>query len=275
MKKILLILILCLFSPLAWAAGNSESAYDRVMRTGVLRCAYIVYPPETIKDANTGALSGTIVDLTEKAATLLDLKVEWVTEVGFADMFDGLYSGKYDALCSGLWESPARARMALFTVPINYGIHYAFVRTEDHRFDTNLGKLNNPGMTIAVIDGEYGESVARESYANAKAYRLPQLSDVSQMLLSVGTGKADVTFLQLGSARGYLDHNPGQLRALTDHPVRVMPAPALAVARNEQQLKSLLDVSFRYLLNNGEVERVLRHYNPELDSYALIAKPYQ
>ncbi len=79
----------------------------------------------------------------------------------------------------------------------------------------------------------------------------------------------------MGTARGYLDHNPGQLRALTAHPVRVMPAPALAVARTEQQLKSLLDVSFSYLLNNGEVERVLRQYNPELDSYALIAKPYQ
>ena len=274
----LIALLLAILLPLPAMAADTpapEIAYDRVMRTGVLRCGYIVYPPEIIKDANTGTLSGTIYDLTNEAAKQLELKVEWTSEVGFADMFEGLYNGKYDALCSGLWESPARARSALFTIPINYGVYHAFVRNDDTRFDNDLSLLNNPTVTIAVIDGEYGDVVAKESYPQAKTLRLPQLSDISQLLASVAAHKADVAFLQLGTARGYIEHNPGQLRALAKHPVRVMPAPALAVARSEQQLKNLLDTSFRYLLNNGEVERVLRHYNPELDSYNLIALPYQ
>ncbi len=251
-----------------------ETAYERVTRTNTLKCAYIVYPPETIKDPNTGALSGTIVDLTNEAGKQLGWKIEWVTEVGFTDMFDGLTSGKYDALCSGLWENPARAKAALFTIPINYGVYYAFVRADDTRFDQGLNPARGKDKKIAVIDGEYGDFVAKESFPDAQTYRLPQLSDIGQVLLAVQTKKADIAFLQKGPAKGYMTHNPGKLKILESYPVRVMPAPAIAVAPQEQALKNTLDATFRFLLNNGTVEEVLHKYDPHLDSYKLIAKPY-
>lgn len=254
---------------------TKETAYERVMRTSTLKCAYIVYPPETIKDPNTGALSGTIVDLTNEAGKQLGWKIEWVSEVGFADMFDGLASGKYDALCSGLWENPARAKAALFTIPINYGVYYAFVRADDTQFDQGLNPAREKYVKIAVIDGEYGDFVAKESFPDTQTYRLPQLSDVSQLLLSVTTHKADIAFLQKGPAKGYMAHNPGTLKILERYPVRVMPAPAIAVAPQEQALKNTLDATFRFLLNNGTVEGILRKYDPNLDSYKLIAKPYE
>lgn len=254
---------------------TTESSYNRVMRTNTIRCAYIVYPPEIIKDPNTGALSGTIFDLTNEAAKQLGWTVDWATEVGFADMFDGLKNSKYDALCAGLWENPVRAKMALFTIPINYGVYYAFVRADDERFDHGLKPVNQKDIRIAVIDGEYGDFVAQEDFPEAQTYRLPQLSDISQVLLSVSSGKADIAFLQKGAAKGFLLHNPEKIKILADYPVRVMPAPAIAVAPTEQLLKNVLDSSFQFLLNNGKVEKVLRHYDPDLDSYKLIKKPYE
>ena len=274
MKKALLLLALVFLTATPALAAGKESAFDRVVRTGTLRCAYIVYPPETIKDPNTGKLSGTIVDLTEEAGRQLGWTIDWVVEVGFSDMFDGLKSGKYDALCSGLWESPARAKNALFTIPINYGVHYAFSRAGDDRFDKDIDAANNPEIKIAVIDGEYADFVAKESFPRAQTYRLPHLSDVSQVLLSVATGKADIAFLQKASARGFLENNKGKLKVI-ENPVRVMPAPAIVVASEEQQLKNVLDAAFRFLLNNGFVEKTLRKYDPKLDSYNLIAKPYE
>lgn len=254
---------------------KEETTYERVARTNTLRCAYIVYPPETIKDPNTGKLSGTVVDITNAAAEQLGWKVEWVAEVGFSDMFDGLYTGKFDALCSGLWENAARAKMALFTTPINYGVYYAFVRSDDTRFDSNLEAAQEPSVKIAVIDGEYGDFVAKESFPQTETYRLPQLTDISQLLLSVAEKKADIAFLQKGPARGFILNNPGKLKILENIPVRVMPAPAIAVNPKDQILKNTLDAAFKFLLNNGSVEKVLRTYDPNLDSYKLIAKPYE
>lgn len=276
MKKLALLFSLSFFMihGHAQAQEGRQTAYERVTESGVLRCAYIVYPPETIKDPVSGELSGTVVDIVEEAARQLEWDVEWVAEVGFADMFDGLRSGKYDALCSGLWKNPARAKNGLFTIPLNYGIYYPYVRAHDDRFDDGLDRVNQPDVKIAVIDGEYADFVARESFPQADTLRLPQLSDISQIPLSVATGKADIAFLQKGPARRYIEVNPGKLRALENQPVRVMPAPAVVVPMGEHDFKYVLDSAFEFLLNNGFVEKTLRKYDPELESYHLIAKPY-
>ena len=43
-----------------------ESTYERVIRTGEIRCAYAVYEPPLIKDPNTGKLSGIFYDVMEE-----------------------------------------------------------------------------------------------------------------------------------------------------------------------------------------------------------------
>ncbi len=256
-------------------APAKESVFDRVLRTGVLRCAYAVYPPETIKDPNTGKLSGTIVETTEEVGRQLGLKIEWTAEVGFLDVFTGLKTGRYDAFCSGAYENPQRAKEALFTIPFNYGATRIFVRADDTRFDESPDAINDPKITIAHIDGEITQFIIDESFPKARHYSLPALTDISQTLESVATRKADVTFLQAGPARGFMEHNPGKLRILQKFPARVFAAPLIAVPLGEHDLKYLLDATIRTLQENGFVESVLQKYDPTLDSYLLVAKPYR
>ncbi|MFA6279732.1 MAG: transporter substrate-binding domain-containing protein [Bdellovibrionales bacterium] len=259
--------------PTAQTAAK-ESAYDRVMRTQAIRCGYIVYPPETIKDPNTGKLSGTIVDTMEEVGRQLGLKIEWTAEVGFQDMFEGLKNGKYDALCAGLYENPDRAKAALFSVPFNYGATYALVRAEDKRFDASLDAINDPDVKVAQIDGEMGQFIVRESFPKAGQYLLPTLSDISMELEALATRKADVVFMQVGPARGYMQNNPDKIKVLRKVPARAFPAPLMAFAREEHDLKFIVDATLRALHENGFVERTLRKYDPNLDSYKLVAKPY-
>lgn len=270
---LLFIFLLSTFS--AFAADQKESAYDRVMRTGVLHCGYIVYPPETIKDPNTGKLSGTVIDTTEALGKQLGLKIDWTEEVPFANLFAGLKSGRIDALCAGLFESPARAREALFTIPSNYGVTYVFTRVGDTRFDNGFSSIDDPKIKIATIDGELGQSIATEQFPRASQTALPQMSDVSMVLETVATKKADVAFLQKGPAKGFLKNNPGKVRIAGKEPLRAFPAPLIAVRPDETSLKFLLDAGIRTLLLNGTVEKILRRYDPELDSYLLVAKPYE
>lgn len=59
MNKILLsFFLLLVFAASAWAGDAKESAYDRVMRTGTIRCGYFIWPPGFSIDPNVGKRSG-------------------------------------------------------------------------------------------------------------------------------------------------------------------------------------------------------------------------
>jgi ABC-type amino acid transport substrate-binding protein len=256
-------------------AAAKESVYDRVKRTNTLRCAYLVYPPETIKDPNTGKLTGMVVDTAEELGRKLGWKIDWVAEVGFQDMFEGFKTGKYDALCVGLWENPARSKEALFSNPMDYGVIYTVVRSDDTRFDDSLEPINDPAIKVAEIDGELGQVVQQEVFPKAGAYLLPNLSDVSMIVEAVATGKADVAFLPVPSVRKYMEQNPGKVKILKKNPSRVFPAPLMAVPHGEHELKYVVDATLRALQESGFVNRILQKYDPTRESYLLLAKAYE
>src|ERR1700722_11275546 len=77
---------------------KQESLYDRVIRTGKIRCSYFVYNPICIKDPVTGKLSGIGVDALELVAKKLGLTVEYGEEVGLETLIEGLKTRRYD-LC--------------------------------------------------------------------------------------------------------------------------------------------------------------------------------
>jgi ABC-type amino acid transport substrate-binding protein len=62
--------------------NKTENTYDKVMRSGVIRCGYGLEPPMLQIDPNTGKPFGAIVDIVERIGSLLDLKIEWVEQVG-------------------------------------------------------------------------------------------------------------------------------------------------------------------------------------------------
>ncbi len=266
-------------SPANGPSGSTakESVFDRVTRTGTLRCAYILYRPEIMKDPNTGKLSGYVVDITEEIGRQLNLKVEWVTELGFGfqDVVAGLKSDRFDAACSGFVETPSHARGALFSIPIDYAPEYIYVRANDTRFDQSLTGVNAPSVKIAQIDGEATATIAQEAFPLAARYSLPEMSDISLALEAVATGKADAALFPIATGKDYLARNPGKLKVLRQHPVRPWIQPVMAFEHGEHDLKYVVDATIRTLQENGFIEKTLRKYDPELDSYLLTAKPYQ
>ena len=120
------------------SATKAESAFDRVKRTGILRCGYYVFPPVTLRDPNTRALSGMGVDTIEQLLHGTGIKVEWAEEVDFGNWQAGLEARRFDAVCTPMWPEASLAREALFTRPILYSGINVYARGDDHRFDNNL-----------------------------------------------------------------------------------------------------------------------------------------
>lgn len=131
-------------------SGGREPAYDRVMSTHTLRCAYAAYPPAFIIDPNTRQLSGIFHDLVETMAKLHGLTVAWTEEVDYGHIIEGLEQRRYDAFCAALWPGPERAQRAVFTVPVYYSAVNLYVRTDDHRFDADPGTLDDPRYRLAI-----------------------------------------------------------------------------------------------------------------------------
>ncbi|MBK9142102.1 MAG: transporter substrate-binding domain-containing protein [Candidatus Melainabacteria bacterium] len=85
-----------------------------------------------------------------------------------------------------IWTNANRAKQADFSDPLFFNPIFVYARKGDQRFGHgNLDKLNSPDFSIATIDGETAESIAREDFPKARTVSLPQLTDLARMLLTM------------------------------------------------------------------------------------------
>ncbi len=246
-------------------AFAGESAYDRVMRTNTIRCGYWTMPPISAKDPDTGALKGGAPALFEEIAKRLSLKVEWTEEVNFATMLAGLDSGRYDAICTGVFLSAARARAMEYTQPYMFSSVVPVVRKDETRFDGDLDRINQPDVHIAVHDS-LSVALAERLFPQAQRVELPEMADPTQMFLDVGARKADVAFADLGNFR-LMVPNADQLKLIhPDHPLYVFPW-VLAVRKGEHTLASLLNGALEEMIYNDEVSAVMTKAGVSPQSY--------
>lgn len=274
-SMILVIAILASFCAPARAA-ESRSVYDRIIETGTIRCGYWTWPPFLIKDANTGALVGPTYDYMEAIGKELGLKIEWTEEVGAGEFIAGLATNRYDVMCMSLWPDAARLKNITVSVPIFYSVVYAVTRAGDHRFDGDLSKLNDPAVTVAAIEGDITYSTGVEHFPKAKMLGLPMSSDISQVLQSIATGKADVAFVDEGVIKDFNKTNDRDLALVANTaPVKIFPE-VLGVKNGELQLKAMLDAAINILDNNQYAGKILKGYvmssYPPVTNYDLDFK---
>lgn len=259
----------------AQASAPQQTAYDRVLASGVIRVGYVIYPPGLIKDPNTKQITGIFAEVLEEAAKNLGLKVEWTEEVGWGTMIEGLRANRYDMIGSPVWPLAQRARVADFTVPVYYGGLAAFVRADDHRFDGNLAALNSPEVRIATLDGEVTDTVARYDFPLAKPVSAPQSTEIATLLKTITSGRADVTFVEPFVALEFLRTNPGTLRnAAPGRALRLYPNTYMLLP-GQGHFKPMLDGAIEELINSGFVDKVLDKYEPAKGAFYRHALPYR
>lgn len=255
-------------------AEQKESVYERVLRTGTIRCGYRSWAPNVVKDPNTGELSGIVYDVTMEMAKRLSLRVEWAEELGATDFITALQNDRIDLMCYGVWPSPARARGADFVLPIYFDSMHAFVREGDRRFDQDLSTINSPNIKISVIEGSPSSNVARSDFTNATINALTEQHTGADLFLELGSGKADVIFSDLYTGKRYMANNPGVVRqVLTNTPLRVYGA-SMAVKHHEPAFKAMLQYTLLEMHNSGVIEKMIQKHERYPGSFYRLAKPY-
>jgi ABC-type amino acid transport substrate-binding protein len=275
MKNLLLALLALLAAVPAFAAGEGkESTYDRVLRTGVIQCGYIVYPKQVEKDPNTGVISGVAYDVIEEAAKQLGFKVEWAEEVGTATFVEGLKLGRFDLLCNTAFESASRARYIASTIPVFHTPVFALARADDARFGNDLNAIDAPEVKVGVIDGSQYTIIAQQMFPKAQMVSLSDMTDFTQLLQETETGKVDVGFADLAITKKYMASNPGKLKTVGNMPVRLY-SNAFLYRRGDEDFGGMIDVALRNLHNFGIVEKILQKHEDQPGIFYRAARPYE
>lgn len=250
-------------------SGHSETAYERVLRTRVLRCGYYVYPPVTYRDMKTGKMSGLSVDMIEHIAKRAGLKVEWTQEVSFGDWPEGLKAKRFDLACTPMWPDTAIGQVVYFTRPFFYAGIYPIGRGNETRFKT-LDDLNNPSVTIATQDGNEIQNLARVIFPKTKIVSIVANAGGNMVAQDVMNRKADFMLSDKNLLREINGTNPNALKVLIDQPVKVMPF-TLAVSVGEDAFLQFINNATDEILLTGEMDRLLEKWVEKPTPYMTVS----
>lgn len=275
MKAILFPILLFLFVFPAQATER-QSAFDRVIKSGTIRCGYWNWAPLYSVNSVTGVHGGIFRDLMDNViGPSLGLKIEWALEVGFANPEQDLMTGKIDAFCAGIWPMAPRGRVMEFSDPVFYVPLQVYVRPDDKRFDNNLKALNAENITFAGMDGLVERAIVAQDFPKSKRISLPDTAGMSELFIMVKGGKADAVIADLFTAASFLKNNQGALRAVkANNPVRYF-GTSIAANKGEHELVNMLNTALTEAQSSGAVEDILRKYEDVPGSLLRVAKPYE
>ncbi len=264
----------CASSP-AIQSMKTQSVYDRVIQSGIIRAAYVIYPPYCMKDPNSHKLSGIGPEALELIAKKLGLQVNYTEEAGWGNMVEGLNTNRYDIQVMPVWTNAARAKVAWFSKPTAYNPCFLYAHKGDHRFSRHYERANSPDITISTIDGETGAVIAEADFPKARRLSMPQMTDITQNYLNVATKKADLVISEPGMAGRFMKQNPGTLEIVdATHPVRIYPGCWL-IKRGESEFKEMIDIVLDEIINSGQMDRIIYKYEKDPLAVFPVAKSYR
>ncbi|MGE4351487.1 MAG: substrate-binding periplasmic protein, partial [Bdellovibrionales bacterium] len=239
---------------------QTETAYDRVLRTNTLRCGYWVSPPSTIFNPKTNKVEGFAIDVVEEMARRLSLKVEWTEEVSFGTQLAGLETNRYDAACTGAFITAGRSRNAEWTTPFVYNGFVEVVRADDDRFENDTSRANAADVTITIMDGDVTAEIAKNNFPLSRKLSLTQNGTYADAYLNITGHKADLLFDLPGRVAAYIKNNGPKVKIVgADKPVLVS-AWSIPVKAGEHKLSGMLSGAITEMLYDGSIERLAKPY---------------
>ncbi len=241
-----------------------HDTYSRVMQSGILRAAFIEYPPVITQTDNQ--FSGIFCDIICGFAEKHELKIEWVEETGYGVVIEGLIEGRFDIFCSATWPTPERHKKAALSRPVYYSDVGVWVRTDGPFADADWITLNDPEYRIAITEGDISHEICLTDFVFSKWVRAPQLGKVKTLLELVADNRADGTIAERMTYEAYAKQLSNPLTNIAqDKPIRRYPNSFL-VGKNQNDFLDLLNKYLEDIADTGEGERIVRQYTDGINN---------
>lgn len=172
------LLLLAILTGIYSLLSSSESAAERVARTGVVRIGYAVEAPFAFVDGQD-QVSGESPAVARAIWQRLGIRIEWV-QTDFASLIPQLRTGRFDQIASGLFIRPDRAQLVAFTRPSLCLQPALLVRQDNPLQLRSLADIaNQEKARLAVITGAVeAEDAARAGIPADRilAFATPELA---------------------------------------------------------------------------------------------------
>jgi len=253
------------------AGGMLHDTYSRVMQSGILRAAYVEYPPVIQRERD--GFSGIFFEIFTGFANKHDLKIEWVEEIGYGVVIDGLAEGRFDIFGSAVWPTPERHTKAGLSRPLYYSDVGVWVRADGPLACADWIDLNDPQYRIAVTEGDITHEICLTDFTFAKWVRAPQLGLVKALLDIVADGRADATMVERMTYEAYAPGLSHQLINIAqNNPIRRYPNCFLA-GKNQNDFLDVINGYIEDLHKKGEVEQIMSRYMKDPRKNGIYFKP--
>lgn len=190
----------------------------------------------TSQDLSSGEWNGSLVEMARNAAA--ELKVELVpTEAGgWGELVLVLMTNKID-LAAGMQATPAWPTAIEFAGPINW-IEWVTVNDPSLEGGENWSDHNDPEVTMAVMTGASDQLLLSQ---NAPKATQLQFKELSQIILALSSGRADVFTTTVLSSMIAKEKNPGLGTISSPKPRTAFPGYFGIRADIDQRFKNYLN----------------------------------
>jgi ABC-type amino acid transport substrate-binding protein len=268
---------------LAGVAPARATTLDQVRSSGVLRLGYLAEArPFSYRDAS-GRPSGYVLALCEKVAEavaaelrLPQLKTEYVEVSSGEERFDAVAQGKVDLLCAGGAPTAARRKVVSFSIPVFLGGVAALMRADapeelqaalegrpepyKPRWRASLGQVLRD-RSFAVVRGTttsgWLESRIEQLGVPAK---IDPVDDFATAVDRVVARRDDVLFADRALVLTAAASSPSAGDLIVLDRYFTHEAPALALARGDEEFRLLVDRALSQLLRSGDISAVYTPY---------------
>ena len=196
------------------STAHAGPRLDRVLDTKVLRVGTPGdYRPFAIKA--DGGYSGHDIDLVERLAKELGVRIEWVPTT-WPNLLKDMQADKYDLAVGGITRNVNRLRVvAMLPGYAPFG-KVALVRAADKARFTTLESLNQPGVRVIKNPGGTNEAFVLE---NLKAAQVSTHEKNAEIPALIAEGKGDVMITETYEALVYAKADPRLHAAFIDAPL--------------------------------------------------------
>jgi len=277
-------------SMLPAAGAFATTTLERIKSAGALNLGYVDgLSPFSMKTGENSA-SGYSIDLCQRVAdavkqqlALPDLKVNFV-QIEADEAPQKLADGDIDLICTAASDSLERRKNVSFSIPVFNGGVGVLVRQDADEALMNVlnGRVAMEGpkwraaingglvnKTFAVAGGSVSEAWVRQQIARLGVVAtIISVRDPDEGVRLVNDDKADAYFAERILLEGYAAEPENAGRLMVVDRIYTYEPLALAMARNEDDFRLVVDGALSALYRSGEIGTLYAHYFGRSDDNA-------
>lgn len=261
----MLITVLTLLALWRVMAAHPPGTAEHVRQGGSLRVGFAPEAPYAFYDAD-GEVTGEAPETFRLLARRMGIqRIDWV-RLDFAQLLPELQLGRIDAIASGLFITPARQKLAVFSLPTARVRAALVVRQGERRLPLRptLESLRDPApLQLATIHDAAENELLRG--AGVGPQRIVSIPGAQRALQAVQESTVDAFAISAVTARHLVAQHPGEaleVRTLVDAPPGL---PAFAFRLDDADLRDAMNQQLARFIGTQEHRQLVERFGFSID----------